>query len=672
MRADVANAMTFNKHAALLFAGILAATVAIYLPGLHGPLVFDDASFLINNTAVQVTTLSLADWISAAFSFPSGSHQGRWLGMLSFAANHYFTGLDPYWLKLTNVGIHLINGVLLFFLLRALFALWCECRLDRARPNFDASLAAAAIAGLWLVLPINTTAVLYASQRLESLSNTFVFLGLWLYVRARIAHWRAERGIAGLWLSLVICTGIGVLVKESAVMLPLYAACIEWALTRARTRDGRTSRGVLVLYAVLIGAPLVLGALWLSSWIGGASSYARPFDTVQRLMTESRVLIDYMQWTLLPQPESLTLYHDDIVISRGLLDPPSTLAAIAALLALLCIALSQRARRPLFALGVLWFFSGHLLTGTVIPLMLAFEHRNYFSSAGLLLATASLVTLEGGLRRSNVRVAVCACVFAFYAFTTWMRAEEWSDPLRLALSEANKRPDSSAAQYELGRVLLSSKRRGEDTPMSSKAFEVLERASHIPNSDILPEELLIVGHAQLKLDIDPVWWRSLIAKLRARPPTTADVAGLIQLLRCQQQSVCPDDIDNLRAALEAAVSHPSANGVLLSIYAEFADKYLHDPVVAERQYRLALALAPNEPTTHANLVVFLAHQGRTSEARAELGELERLNHFGSLDEEIAELARLLREIESSNKTSWPEVPKMPSTAESDQKRLPLP
>ncbi|MGH8325083.1 MAG: hypothetical protein ACRETD_15030, partial [Steroidobacteraceae bacterium] len=326
-----------------------------------------------------MTTLHLSDWVAAAFSFPGGTHTGRWLGMLSFAANHYFTALDPFWFKLTNLVIHLVNGCLVFLMLRALLALRRECEIVGAAPlRFNDAFAAVAIAGLWLVLPINLTAVLYVSQRLESLSSVFVFLGLAWYLHARLRFWRGEGGTIGLWLSLLVCTGVGVLVKESAVMLPLYAACAEFVITRGRDRDGRPNRAIYTLYTVLLVIPLLAGLIWLATWLFGPSTFARPFDTWQRLLSETRVWIDYIRWTLAPSLDALSLYHDDIQISRGLLDPPATFFALAALIALAAGAWWQRTRRPLFTLGIAWFVCGQLLTGTIIPLMLAFEHRNYF------------------------------------------------------------------------------------------------------------------------------------------------------------------------------------------------------------------------------------------------------------------------------------------------------
>jgi hypothetical protein len=58
---------------------------------------------------------SWSQWLAAMFSSPASDLQ-RPLAMLSFAINHALTGLDPYWMKLTNLGIHLLNTWLVFLL----------------------------------------------------------------------------------------------------------------------------------------------------------------------------------------------------------------------------------------------------------------------------------------------------------------------------------------------------------------------------------------------------------------------------------------------------------------------------------------------------------------------------------------------------------------------------
>ena len=63
-----------------------------------------------------------------------------------------------------------------------------------------AKLTAALIAGAWMLLPINLTGVLYVVQRMESLANLFVLLGLAGYVIGRQRMLRAHKADQG-WSS---------------------------------------------------------------------------------------------------------------------------------------------------------------------------------------------------------------------------------------------------------------------------------------------------------------------------------------------------------------------------------------------------------------------------------------------------------------------------------------
>ena len=642
--AQVKTGREFNTTiiAWLVTGALLIITFLVYQPGLSGGFVYDDASFIIGNDAVQVATNDLQSWAAAAFSFPGGSHQGRWLGMLSFAANHYFGALDPYGYKLVNLAVHLLNGILIFLALRALFALHRECAGSRAiHRRFDGALAAASIAGLWLLLPINLTGVLYVSQRLESLSNTFVFLGLWLYLRARLLQWRGNGGAWGMWFSLVGCTGVGLLVKESAILLPLYAACSEWVLPRLRNANGKRSGVVLALYFAVFLLPLIAGLLWLGSWLSGSATYARPYDTWQRLLTETRVLVDYVAWTLAPSLDTLTLYHDDIQVSHGLLDPPSTLASLACVLMMAGAAVWQRARRPLFALGILWFFCGHALTATVIPLLLAFEHRNYFSSLGLILATASLIVFEGRLERPGARVAAAIAIGCFYALTTWMRAHEWSDPMRLASSDASKRPDSALAQYDWATRLIKVGIAAGQPAMEREGLQVLDVHRSLPGAGISYEQTLIKVTTDLKGTINPDWYASILHKLGTAPPSFQDAEALQNLNACFAARTCTHDAAFLDQAYAAAMSHPHPTAVLLYVHSQYAAFLKDDYSRAERDLRQAITLSPIDPGLHSALATILLRSGNRAAAERELEELHRINHFGIMNRTIAEVGEKL-------------------------------
>ena len=99
---------------------VLVLSGAIYWPGLSGDLVLDDASTLEPIARLAAGELS---WHEAIFQ-----HQTfRPLSMASFILNWQTTG-DRVWpLKLTNLFIHLLCGVLVFLLSDRLLARPVAC-----------------------------------------------------------------------------------------------------------------------------------------------------------------------------------------------------------------------------------------------------------------------------------------------------------------------------------------------------------------------------------------------------------------------------------------------------------------------------------------------------------------------------------------------------------------
>lgn len=626
----------------------LALAAAVYWRGLYGGFVYDDWGSITGNPDVQVRDGTLAQWWKAAIAFPSGTPPFRSLTMLSFAANHYLGGLDPFWFKLTNLALHLLNGLLLFLALRGAFAL---CRAAGGAPTTSGddathARAAAAIAGLWLLLPINLTAVLYVVQRLEALAATSSFLGLWWYARERLRVWRGESRGLGLWIGVGACTAVGLLAKETAVMLPLYAALLEFCTLRGRARDGRWSRPVLWLYAVTLLVPFCIGLYWMSGrYLTADLLSGRDTYLVQRLLTESRVVSEYIGWTLFPRLDALTLYHDDIVLSTGFMSPPATLAASLFLGALLISALALRRTKPLYCLGVLWFFAGHLLTATVVPLILAFEHRNYFPSAGLLLAVAALLMLEGPLRRPRARIAVVGAVAAFFAATTAMRAAEWSDPTRLAASDSQKRPDSPTAQFDYAQAMLMQAISTKQREPANIAFRVLEQGRKLPGAGIHFEQALITLLGESGYAAPPDFWNSLGTKLERGPIDTNGVHAFARLNHCFQAHQCkPEDVPRLAHAYDIAFAHSPGNGSLLSVHGEFAWHVQDDHERAEQDYRDALRLSPTDLAAQSNLIVVLIHRRKFDEAVRMIDAMQARNRLGALDGFVAPLRATLEKV----------------------------
>lgn len=623
-------------RAAWLVPALVALVFAVYWPGIGGGFAFDDFPNIVDNATLHVSSLDPDAWLAAVFSSPA-SDLRRPLAMLTFAINHYFTGIDPEAMKVTNIAIHAANALLVAGLLRALFAWVGAGGRKVTRPE----LLATSVAAAWALHPINLTSVLYVVQRMESLAHTFVFAGLWLYVEGRRRQLVGRPGAALMLAGLVACTALGMLAKESAALLPLYAFCLELCVGRFLSVGGRLDRRLPALYVVVLVVPAIAGTtmLLLRALRPGAFAF-RPFTLAERLLTEGRVVVDYLRWTVLPDPAVLSLYHDDYQVSRGVIDPLSTLFALFTIAALLGIAWALRRARPLTALGLFWFIGAQAMTATIVPLELVYEHRNYFASLGVCLVLADLLLLAPKGELIRVVGRMLAVVFLLWsAAVTHVRAREWSDPLRFVQSEAHKRPRSPRAMYALGQMLVILSRYQPESSYVAPARQALERARALPDSGILPHSALLLLAAHLGQPLEEEWWLDMQQRLRTRPIGPQDTSAIGSLSRCARDGECPFPRQRMVGTFEAGLTRPTAE--MYNLYADYTVNVLHDPQTAARLWRQAVLLRPDIGQYRINLAKLLIATGRRAEARNEIQELRKTGRLREYEAAAKDLERRL-------------------------------
>lgn len=591
----------------------------LYAPGLSGSFLFDDFPNIVENGAVHAGTADWNGWWHAAMASPS-TELRRPLAMLSFAANYWLTGSAPLPMKLTNLVVHLLNGWLIWQVLCKILELGGPAQRGGVTGP-QARTAALLVAALWTLCPINLSAVLYVVQRMESLAQLFVLMGLWLYLRGRESMLSGGGGIGTAAAGLLAGTVLGALCKESAVLLPLYAFLLEAAVLRFRATRAADRRALWMIFAVLLLLPALAALAWLLPRCLGVQAYSgRPFTLEQRLLTEGRVLVHYIAWTLFPRPDELGFYHDDIALSHGWFDPPSTSFSMVFIGAALAAAVILRRRVPLFCLGVSWYFAAHLLTATFIPLELVFEHRNYFASIGLLLAAAGLL-LHVPPRLRLLRKALPAAALVLFGAVLVLRAWEWGDPIRFAYAEAGEHLKSPRANYELGRVLVIASGYRPDSKLIDPALEAFQRASQLPETGAAPFAAMIIVASRSHRPVAAQWWAELTGRLSREPPSVEDVKALRALMDCQHQGECPPQIQELLAAFVAALGHGVPDDQLLGNYGAFAANALGDYPLAAGVLAEAAAHAPTNPDYRIDLVKVLILQGDLAGARRELALL---------------------------------------------------
>jgi len=621
-----------------VFVAAVLVTVVLYFPGLSGGYFFDDYPNIVDNTRLHVDSTHWRQWLQAIWSSPSSDLQ-RPLASLSFALNYFASGLAPWPMKAVNLGIHLLNGCLLYLLLLRIVARFPAEQTHSSRNR----LLVAIVSAMWLLHPINLTPVLYVVQRMESLAQVFVLAGLLLYVEARTRQDTNARGSGWrLWAAFPFMLLLGMSAKESAAMLPLYAFIVELVLPRTGIPKPRP-RSLAAFFGVFLLLPFIVGLMWLLPHVLSPSAYAgRPFTLAQRLLTEPRILIDYIGWTLAPLPGSFSFYHDTIPISTSLVSPWTTLPALSTVLLMSIAAVVVRRSRPLVALGIFWFLAAHAMTATVIPLELAFEHRNYFASAGLLLAATDLVLpRQAAALLASPRKALLAAFLCLCCFSLFLRAEEWSNPLSLALGEASRRPDSPRATYEYARTLVVMSNYQADSPLTPKAFDALQKAARVKRTDVLADVAQIMFASRTHHIVNPEWWASIRVKLATGIPSAENDTALKTLTDCVVRGLCPVDDDEMLQSFLAAVGTGTATPSILYSYAIFAFNRLHD---AELALRLAedAANQSRDPQYRLNLANYLIDRKQKDAASAQLSVLKQQDHLGRFASDIAEAERRLQ------------------------------
>lgn len=426
-----------------LYLFLCAAWIA-YAPGIAGNFTFDDFPNLsgLSNINEQPGLASIGQFV---FDPITGSI-GRPLSLITFALQHDSWNQNPGDFIQVNILLHLLNGTLLFWALMRLLRL-----LPDRPPQSDALALAAAL--VWLISPLQSSAVLYVIQRMAVLSGTCMIMGLLLYVvgRAQAADGRVVRGFGLMTAGVAAGLGLGVLAKENAALFPLLILVTEFTLLRElpRSRDWRRWA------AICLAAPLILLLGYLMVRLPVDLNAVSPLGvhSIDRALSQPRVLFSYLQKMLLPSPYSIRIMYDDIVVSSSLFSPWTTGVSLAAWLGLVGISVTQRRRYPLLAFAVLWFLASHLLESGFIPLEVAFDHRSYVAIIGiclLLVCGAARLLDDPQLRRIRFPIAMAlAGYFLFMGIAQWQTSQLWGKPYELMAYWGKTQPDSRRVSYEL-------------------------------------------------------------------------------------------------------------------------------------------------------------------------------------------------------------------------------
>ncbi|MEW6378966.1 MAG: tetratricopeptide repeat protein [bacterium] len=417
--------------------------LAILLPVILGGLCFanslnnsllnwDDQVYISENPYIRTLSVST---IEALFSRPYFKNYAP-IHVLSYQVDYHLFGFHPHGYRLINILLHILNSVLIFFLI-------LECYPE----SFPAALAAAAI---FAVHTIHVESVVWLSQRKDVLSAFFFLLSLHGYIR-----FRKKAGWPWYGLSLGLFS-LALLTKPIAVTLPLvlvlYELCFQEGEPAGRWRN--------VIPFFLLAGLAAAATCWAQYVDSGIKQYVG-HSPLSSLLLTGKILILYLGKLLLPVGLS-NRYVFLIERPSDLLTPSLIFSWALVLLLLAGLIRLWRYKRELAFPGC-WFLITLLPMANLIPTSTQMADRYlYLPSLGYCLAAGLLIQSlgqrvsqgEGGKFLRWIQILVAGGVVMVYGSLTLARNRVWRDDQTLWEDALAQNPDNYHAAAGLANALL--------------------------------------------------------------------------------------------------------------------------------------------------------------------------------------------------------------------------
>ena len=595
----------------LLFAGLAIFTLVVFYPALNSGFLLDDFQNLRGLELVKDD-----GWLSYILSGGAGP-TGRPLSLLTFALQHNSWPADPFAFKLVNLIIHLCNGGLVFLITDRLIR---HGKIANAAPGWLISFF---VSGIWLLHPIQLTAVLYVVQRMTLLSGMFILLGIYLYIHYRTGVLKENKGRFRLVASVYLCTLLATFSKENGALLPVFLLCVELFLSTGKKEAKVWYKFILPVLLIPVGVLCLGFVFYLGNIING---YAfRDFTLAQRLLTEAGILLEYLRIILIPNPHAFSLYHDDYPVAAGLFNDPWTVVHILVLVLLVIAGILLRKKYRVYTFAIFWFLAGHIIESSFIPLELYFEHRNYIPSYGVIfLISIILFDAVAVIRNRILRIPLIVLYPLLVISVTLIELPLWSNPLLQATEWARLQPHSRRALVNLWNVYIMSDNK-------AKAQTVKRRLERINNRDIFPEiKYVTVTYCYNKSSLNQDDWQNLIKKAgRAESVKYDTVNGLNYIIveiarhRCEFR-----DLPELRKLIYVLIGNASFSRWrgLLYEYATTVSILMDDSAGALQNIKMAVNISP----TYENklyMIRILQALGMKQEASVMSKELKQTSIF---------------------------------------------
>ncbi|HRZ86936.1 MAG TPA: tetratricopeptide repeat protein [bacterium] len=401
---------------------VLAAVFAAYYPSLGNGFVtsFDDDVLVVNNAKIaRISWENVRSYFTASHAYLYHP-----LVLLSYAADYRFFGLNPAGYHATNLGLHLLNCLFVFFLFFLLSGnRWC---------GFLTAL-------FFGIHPLHVESVAWISERKDLLCALFFLAALISYV------FYVTKGKSR-WIVVSGFFYIGSLLsKPMAVTLPLLLFLIDYLY--GRSGSWRTVAEKIPFIALSVVFSVIAVVVHYENL-----SDVLVFSAAQKASAGCYNILFYLWKTAVPAGLSCAYRYPGWISSPAA--PLSVLSVVAVVCAAAAAVLSTRYTKKV-AFGTFFFFF------SLLPVLHFFQVHTLGTPADRFayIPLLGIFYLFGEAmiyccRRAGgrvVKIAACLCVTAaacVCALLTWQRCQVWHDDVTLRTDMIGKDPGYWGAYYD--------------------------------------------------------------------------------------------------------------------------------------------------------------------------------------------------------------------------------
>ena len=450
----------------------------VYSNTFNAPFQFDGIINIVENTFIRNIANFILEDPSEMQLHPElqRSLRSRAAGYFTFALNYRAHGLDVRGYHAVNLAIHIINALLVYFIVVLTFRTpFLNSSVVKEQSGCIAFLAAL----LFVCHPVQTQAVTYICQRFASLATLFYLASFLSYIKSQLSVRNALR-YTHYALALVFAI-LAMKTKELVVTLPLMIAVYD-ALFFKNTLKKRLFSSFSMFLIILLFSLVIIG---LHGSFGETAKEIKLHTNMSRtdyLFTQFRVIVTYLRLLVLPINQNLDY---DYPIYRSFFNPQVFLSflfllgwGVLGIYLFFRSRVSDRALR-LISFGIFWFFITLSVESTVIPIVdIIFEHRIYLPSMGFFIAAISsvfIIKIRLGTKTpflEKMIIPAFVCIAIILSGAAYARNLVWTDEARLWEDVIEKSPMKSRGYSNLGSIYY---KRGE----YDKALEHLNRSIEV-------------------------------------------------------------------------------------------------------------------------------------------------------------------------------------------------